>query len=145
MAEWKPQSPEQLSPFQSYALAALSVALALGAALLLAKFNYRDVGGLLFLFAVAISSWYGGRGPAAVSVVLSCALFNFFFTEPLYTFYVNASDLPYFVIFVAFALLVAWFSTIRRRVEAALLQARDKLEIEVAERTQQANLLNLTQ
>jgi PAS domain S-box-containing protein len=144
MAEWKPKSPEQLSPFQGYAVAVLSVALALGAGLLLAKFHYRDVGGLLFLFAVAISSWYGGRGPAAISVVLSCALFNFFFTEPLYSLYVQFSDLPYFLVFVAFALLVAWFSTIRRRVEAALVQARDKLEIEVAERTQQANLLNLT-
>jgi len=144
MAEWKPQSPQPLSPFQGHALAVLSVALALGAALLLAQYHYRDVGGLLFLFAIAVSSWYGGRGPAAVSVVLSCGLFNFFFTEPLYTFYVNATDLPYFFIFVAFAFLVAWFSTIRRRVEAALRQARDNLQIEVAERTRQASLLNLT-
>ncbi|HET9376011.1 MAG TPA: response regulator [Chthoniobacterales bacterium] len=32
----------------------------------------------------------------------------------------------------------------RRRVERELRQARDELEIEVAERTQQASLLNLT-
>jgi C4-dicarboxylate-specific signal transduction histidine kinase len=40
------------------------------------------------------------------------------------------------------ALLLTWFAAVRRRVEAELLQARDKLEIEVAERTQQASLLN---
>src|SRR5215813_1673030 len=144
MAEWKSQSPEQLPPFQGYSLAVLSVALSLGAALLLAQFHYRDVGGLLFLFPIAVSSWYGGRGPAALSVILSTVLFSYFFTEPLYTLYVQPADLPYFLIFVAFGVLVAWFSTIRRRAEAALIQARNKLEIEVAERTQQASLLNLT-
>jgi PAS domain S-box-containing protein len=42
------------------------------------------------------------------------------------------------------ASLVTWFSTVRRRVEEELRQALDRLEIEVAERTQQASLLNLT-
>ncbi len=41
-------------------------------------------------------------------------------------------------------MLVTWFSAVRGRVESELRQARDKLEIEVAERTQQASLLNLT-
>jgi PAS domain S-box-containing protein len=41
-------------------------------------------------------------------------------------------------------LLVTWFSAVRRRVETELRQARDHLQVEVAERTQQASLLNLT-
>jgi PAS domain S-box-containing protein len=48
------------------------------------------------------------------------------------------------VVFISFALLVAWFSAIRRRVERELIAARDHLQVEVAERTQQASLLNLT-
>ena len=40
--------------------------------------------------------------------------------------------------------MIAWFSSRRRRIEQELREARDKLEIEVAERTQQASLLNLT-
>jgi len=40
--------------------------------------------------------------------------------------------------------LVAWFNAVRRRVERDLRQAPDHLQIEVAERTQQASLLNLT-
>src|SRR5215467_7587324 len=102
MDGWKPQSTEQLSPIQGYSLAVVSVSLSLGVALLLAQFHYRDVGGLLFLFPIAVSSWYGGRGPAAVSVLLSTVLFSYFFTEPLYTLYVQPADLPYFLIFVAF-------------------------------------------
>ena len=64
--------------------------------------------------------------------------------EPLHTLYISRADLPYFAVFATFASLVTWFSTVRRRVEEQLRQARDKLEIEVAERTQQASLLNLT-
>jgi PAS domain S-box-containing protein len=64
--------------------------------------------------------------------------------QPLHTLYVSASDLPYFAIFAAFASLVTWFSAIRRKVEEELRRARDGLEVEVAERTQQASLLNLT-
>ncbi|MCI0387825.1 MAG: ATP-binding protein [Acidobacteria bacterium] len=64
--------------------------------------------------------------------------------QPLYTLYIKPSDRPLFIVFTLFALLVTWFSAVRGRVESELRQARDKLEIEVAERTQQASLLNLT-
>src|SRR5262249_48186964 len=91
-----------------------------------------------------VTSWYGGLGPSAVAVVLSALLFDYFFTEPLHSLYVQASDIPYIGLFAAFALLVAWFSAARRRVEVELRRARDKLASEVEERTRQANLLNLS-
>src|SRR5262244_1393494 len=137
------ESP-QFSTLQRYGIALLSIAVAFPAAFALGKSNFRDAEVPLFLFAVALSAWYGGPGPAAVAVFSSCALFVYFFTEPLYSFSVRASDVPYLVLFVAFASLMAWFSTLRRRVETSLREARDKLEVEVAERTQQASLLNLT-
>jgi PAS domain S-box-containing protein len=125
-------------------LAVVSFGVALGLALLAQRYGFHNVEVPLFLFAVAVTAWYAGPGPAALALVLSIAFFDYFFTEPRYTFYVTSSDIPYFIVFISFALLVAWFSAVRRRVEAQLLQARDKLEIEVAERTQQASLLNLT-
>jgi PAS domain S-box-containing protein len=135
--------PGPLSAIQRYGLAILSVSLALGVALLMEGFHVREVGIPLFLFAIAVSAWYGG-GAAMLALLLSCISFDYFFTEPLHTLYITGSDLPYFISFSSFASLVTWFSTVRRRVEAELRQARDKLEIEVAERTQQASLLNLT-
>ena len=60
--------------------------------------------------------------------------FNYYFTQPYYTFYVTASDVPYYIVFLLFASLVAWFSTVRRRVEQDLLQSRDDLEKEVIQR-----------
>jgi PAS domain S-box-containing protein len=144
VVQWKPQLPRALSTIQSYGLAALSVSVALGGALLLERFEFRDVEVPLFLFAVAVSAWYGGTGAAVLALVLSCVGFDYFFVQPLYSFYVSGSDLPYFIVFATFALLVTWFSAVRRRVERDLRQARDELKIEVAERTQQASLLNLT-
>jgi PAS domain S-box-containing protein len=134
----------RLSPLQRYSLAVLSVAAALGAALFMERANVRNVEVPLYLFAVAVTAWYGGPGAAVLGLLLSCISFDYFFVEPRHSFIMNRDDLPYFIIFAAFASLVTWFSAVRRRVEGDLRQARDHLEIEVAERTQQASLLNLT-
>ena len=127
-----------------YGLAAASFASAMVLALIAQHYDFRNVEVPLFLFAIAVTAWYAGSGPAALAVTLSIVFFDFFFTEPRFTFYVTASDLPYMSMFVAFAVLVAWFSSVRRKVERELLEARDSLRIEVAERTQQASLLDLT-
>jgi len=133
-----------LSAIQRYGLALLSVAIALGTALFLASHNFQGVEFPLFLIAIALTVWYEGTGPAILALVLSSLAFDYYFTEPLHTFYVDHSDLAYYVMFIVFASLLTWFSTVRRRVERELLQARDRLQQEVIERTQQASLLNLT-
>ena len=136
MAQMKPpgidanESVAHWIDLRLYGLAVVSVAFALGVALFLQHFGFRDGAVSLLLFAVAIASWYGGRGPAALAVVLSIMGFNYFFVQPIYSFAVAPSDLPYFIIFAAFAALLSWFATIRRRAEAVLRE--------------QANLLNLT-
>src|SRR6202166_4648700 len=136
--------PKSFSAIQSYGLAVLSVSVALGGALLLEHFSFRDVEVPLFLFALAVTAWYGGAGAAGLALLLSCVSFDYFFVQPLYTLDISLSDLPYYIVFASFASLVTWFSATRRRIEGELRQARDNLEIEVAERTQQASLLNLT-
>src|SRR6202165_4114994 len=127
-----------------YGLAVFSVSVALGGALLLERFQFRNVADPLFSFAIAITVGYAGIGPAILAVVLSGLADTFFFIEPIYTLYMTRDDLPHFVIFVLFASLLTGFAAVRRRVERDLVQARDHLQIEVAERTQQASLLNLT-
>ena len=139
----KPQLPKPLSTIQRYGLALLSVSVALGCGLLLQRLQFH-VGVPLFLFAVALAAWFGGGGAAVLALLLSCVIFDYFFIEPLYTLAISLAALPYFISFAALATLITWFSTVRRRVERELRQARDDLEIEVAERTQQASLLNLT-
>jgi PAS domain S-box-containing protein len=133
-----------LSKSSGYSLAFASVAVALGAALLLAAHNFRGVEFPLFLMAIALTVWYAGVGPAILALVFSGFAFNYFFTQPFHTLYITREDLPYYVVFVLFALLLTWFSTVRRRIERDLLESRDALQKEVVVRTQQADLLNLT-
>jgi PAS domain S-box-containing protein len=110
----------------------------------LERYNFSEVEFPLFLFAIALTVWYAGPGPGILGVVLSSLSYNYFFTQPLHTFYVERSEVPQYIIFVVFAALLAWFSAVRRSVEKQLLQSRNELQNEVAERTQQASLLNLT-
>ena len=132
------------SPVLRYGLAVLCVSLALAGALFLERFHFRNVADPLFLFAIAITVWYAGIGPAILAVVLSSLAFDYFFTEPRYSFYVRSSELPYYAVFILFALLLTWFSAVRRRVEQQLLQSRDELQREVVKRSEQASLLDLT-
>ena len=142
-----PQPFQNFLAFRSamprYALAVFSCLITTVLALLAERFS-THVPVSLYLFAIAVTAWYAGPGPAALGVILSIMTFDYFFAEPRYTFYVTASDLPYLIVFITFASLVAWFSTVRHRVERELVRARDRLQIEVAERAQQASLLDLT-
>ena len=95
----------------------LCVAVALGAALSLQQFNIRDVEAPLFLFALAVAGSYGGVEAAALALFLSCITFAYFFVEPRYSFDLSR-DLPYFIIFAAFAVLVTWLSAVRRRAQS---------------------------
>jgi PAS domain S-box-containing protein len=125
-------------------LAVVSVAVALGLALVAQAQGIQHVQFPLLLMAVAATVWYAGAVLGVLAVVLAGLGFNYFFTQPLYTLYIEPSDRPVFVVFLLFAFVIASFSARRRRIEQELRQARDELETEVAERTQQASLLNLT-
>ena len=112
-----------------YGLAILSVGVALGASLLLDHFHFRVPSALLLLFAVAISSWYGGLGPAVLAVILSTIGFYWYFVETVRTIYIYRSEIPYFIISTAFAALLSWFGTVRRRVEEDLRERVDLLNL----------------
>jgi PAS domain S-box-containing protein len=144
VAQQKLSLLKDLPPIQRYGLAVMSTVLALGLALLFGRYSFNDVEFPLFLVAIALTVWYVGPGPGILSVILSSLVHNYFFTEPLHSFYVERSEIPQYIIFIVFGMLVAWFSAVRRRVEMQLLQSQNELQKEVAERTQQASLLNLT-
>jgi PAS domain S-box-containing protein len=142
---WKPQIPSRPVPsvVLRYGLAVVSVAVAIALALLGQVYTIHNPEFPLFLAAIAVTVWCAGTGPGVLAVVLSSASFNYFFTEPLYSFYIGPSDRVDFVVFVLFALMIGWFSSRRRRIEQELRQAGDELKA-ATERSQQASLLNLT-
>jgi light-regulated signal transduction histidine kinase (bacteriophytochrome) len=117
-----------------YGFAVVLVALGLGLALLLQYYQFRDVEVPVLALSIALTTWYAGTGPSVLAIVLSAACFDYFFTEPFYTFYVTSRDLPYFFVFTAWAIVVSSFSAVRRRIEGNLRQARDNLQVELEER-----------
>ena len=121
-------------PAIRYGFSVVCVAVALGVALACQYYGVRDVELPLFELAIIVITWYAGVGPSVLAVVLSTACFNYFFTEPLYTFAVSREDLPYFFLFAGWAAIIAWFVAVRRRIESDLRDARDHLQAEVEER-----------
>ena len=119
----------RLIDLRHYGLAVFSVGFALGLALLLQFLHFRDAAVPLLLFAVAITSWYGGTGPAVLALVLSISSFYYYFVEPVRTIYIYPSEIPFFITFVGFAALLSWFSTIRRRAEKYLRERAELLNL----------------
>src|SRR5215813_6663770 len=136
MAYWDSEFQRVRSPILRYGLAVVSVVVSTAVALVIQEYQFRDVELPLLVLVIGLVTWYAGTGPAVVAVLLSTTLFNYFFVEPLYTFYVSARDIPYFLIFVLSAVVVASFSAVRRRIEENLRHARDRLEDELQQREQ---------
>jgi K+-sensing histidine kinase KdpD len=134
MAHWDSEFQRVRSPILRYGFAVVSVVVATAVALAIQEYQFRDVELPLLVLVVGLVTWYAGNGPAVVAVLLSTAGFNYFFAEPIYSFYVSARDLPYFLIFVLSAVIIASFSAVRRRVEDNLRHARDRLQDELEQR-----------
>src|SRR5262245_14435370 len=124
------------APILRYGFAAICVAVALGIALVFHRFGFRDVEMPLFGLAIVLATWYAGVGPSVLAVALSAACFDYFFTEPFYSFTVSYPDLANFLLFVACGAVAGSFVAVRRRIEDDLRRARDHLAAEVELRKQ---------
>jgi K+-sensing histidine kinase KdpD len=117
-----------------YVIALLFVAAAFVSTLFLQRFFPYP---FLFLFfaAVMASAWFGGTAAGLFAVVVSTLLVDYFFLPPYHTFSIQPTDVAYFAAFIVCSLAASWVSVSKRQAEEALRQARDELEIRVAERT----------
>jgi K+-sensing histidine kinase KdpD len=134
LARWTPELHRIRSPILRYGFAILSVATGLGLARLFQYYQFRDVEVPVLALSIALTTWYAGTGPSVLAIALSTACFDYFFTEPFYSFSISSKDLPYFFVFVAWGAIVASFSAVRRQIENNLRQARDRLQVELEER-----------
>ena len=134
LARWMLELHGIRSPILRYGFAVVSVAVGLGLALLLNYRQFRDVEVPVLTMSIALTTWYAGTGPSVLAIVLSTLCFDYFFTEPFYSFSISSQDLPYFLVFIAWGGIVSAFSAIRRRIDDRLRQARDRLQVELDER-----------
>ena len=123
-------------PAIRYGFSAVSVALGLGLALTFQHYGVQNVESPPFSLAIVLTAWYAGIGPSVVAVVLSATCFNYFFTEPLYTFEISSEDLPNFFLFIVWAIITSGFVSVRRRIEGDLRLTRDHLQVDLEQRKQ---------
>lgn len=112
-----------------YAIAIISIGLAIGLALVAQRFGIRHVQFTIFLFAIAVSAWYGRTGVAILAVVFASLAYAYFFAEPIHSFAVNAESLPHYVLFVLFGLLIGWFGAVRAKAEEILRERANLLDL----------------
>ena len=136
LARWNPEVHLIRSPILRYGFSVASVAVALALAFTLQYYQFRDVEVPVLALSIALTTWYAGTGPSVLAIVLSAACFDYFFTEPFYTLSITSRDLPYFFVFIAWGVIVASFSAVRRRIEDSLRRARDRLQVELEQRKQ---------
>jgi two-component system, LuxR family, sensor kinase FixL len=145
-------------PVVRYAYGIVAVMVALGAALALHSF---DLEGFLFVIAVAVAVWFGGRGPGLLAVALSMIVLDYFFLPAGTSWHSLRSHVAYFLIFTMLAVLITLISEMRHRTEQSLVvsvqertaeleRSNQQLRAEMAERRraedeirQQAALLGL--
>jgi PAS domain S-box-containing protein len=108
-----------------YGLAIVWVGVALGVGLLARQYGIGHQFAML-LFAVAVAGWNGGMGAAIVAAVLSSLAYDYFITEPLYTFALTKYDLIDLALYLLFAFLVTRFREVRWRIEGKLRASEQK-------------------
>jgi signal transduction histidine kinase len=120
-----------------YLLSIISVAAALAVRLLLQRLGVVGASEMrmtFFLYAIAVSAWYLGTGPGVVAAILSGLVYDYFLRDSHHSLRITPVQVPFYVAFVLFAVIVTRFTAVRRRVERELLQSRDGLQKEVIER-----------
>src|ERR1700759_1616945 len=104
----------KLAVLGRYALAFVFVGASLAVTEGLKRLDWPHPFTFYFLGAIALTFWFGGNVAGALSVALSCIVFNFYFEPPPGS---DSSRLYYFINFVVVALLMSWVSASRRRAE----------------------------
>src|SRR5580700_7974408 len=117
-----PAKPHKLSAPLRYAWAIAFVAAALFLSLAL-QVSFGNPFWLFFPVAVIASTWFGGKGPGWLAVILSTLAVLYYFIPPVRSFALKPSDVPFFLTFVACELIANWVIAWRRQTEISLRRA----------------------
>jgi C4-dicarboxylate-specific signal transduction histidine kinase len=129
-----PSTPSKPNVVSRYVFAIALVSLALLLSLVLHE-SFGNPFWLFFSVSVVASTWFGGRGPGWVAVILSGLAALYFFIPPERSFVLKPADIPFFITFVGCQMVASWLISWRRELEDSLRRARDELEVRVGERT----------
>jgi formate hydrogenlyase transcriptional activator len=132
-----PHCVEQMQMIRRYAIAVLSVLVAL----LISRwpiFHLEAAPVSLFLCAVMLSAWCGGVGPGSLAILLSSLAFHYSFLPPVDTFAAKPDQIARFLVFFVSAVFVGSLSVAQRRTTESLRKARDDLR-ETVQKLRESN------
>ncbi len=144
LARWRRDLQTIHSPILRYSLSVVCLGIGIGLAHTFHELGLHGAELPILVLSIALIAWYAGPGPTVLAVVLATLCFDYLWAEPAYSFRPTREGFNDLLVFVTSALIVSFFTVVRRQVEEDLRQARDNLRIEVQQRTQQARLLDQT-
>ena len=112
--------------FARYAFALFSVGLALAVTLVVWRLVRPPVAPL-FLAAIVITSWFTGRGPTVVAVLLSGLLIDYFFISPAYQLSGSWDDVSRVLVFTIEGVTLGFLVVSRRRISDEVRESREQL------------------
>jgi PAS domain S-box-containing protein len=115
------------SPALRYGVAVLLALVAGGVSFLLSPVIEPHAPSLLFVLAVAIAAWFGGRLAALVTTVISGVLCLYVFTEPLYSFAIETTTaVRDLVLFVGIGVVVSVLGGQSRELFMATIRCEEE-------------------
>jgi PAS domain S-box-containing protein len=128
-----PQRPKPRA--LSYAMAALSVAVAILAAELITRRLHAEAIASSMLCAVIFTAWFGGFGPALVAIALALLSFHYYLVPPINSFTwkhelfaLEISEVSRLILFLVTSFLVAFIVSAQGKSTKALRRSRDDLQ-----------------
>ena len=135
-----PQRWPRLSTISHYAMAVLSVAVAIIAAELITRLLNAEAIASSMLCAVIFAAWVGGFGPALLAITLALLSFHYYLVPPINSFTwkhdlsaVGISELPRLFLFSLTSLVVAFLISGQRRATESLRHSGDDLRVAIAD------------
>jgi len=104
---------EFIKAAKNYGIATSSVAIAVWLNSLLGKWIDPQAAPL-FLAAVAVSAWRGGKYPGLFATAFAVIAIDYFFQPPLYAFELSGANAVNAAVFFLVALLISWIDDERK-------------------------------
>src|SRR3981189_2121584 len=130
-----PQRGPKPRTISYYAMAVLSVAVAIIAADLITRLLHAEPIASSMLCAVIFVAWFGGFGPALLAIMLALLAFHYYLVPPINSFAwkhnllaVAIADVPRLILFSMTSLFVAFMISAQRNATEALRRSGDELQ-----------------
>ena len=136
MIKSDPQQPRPKAlKIYHYAMAVLSVAVAIVLTEIAARLLQTEPVASLMLCAVICAAWLGGFGPALLAIVLALLAFHYDMVPPVNSFAwkhdllaLDVAQVPRLILFAITSLFVSFVVTAQRQATEALRRSRDDLQ-----------------